>query len=135
MATDDRLAPDDGDQPGDGPQEGGLAGAVGSAEQHDLARADVEVETGESGEAAEQADGSTEADDRVHEDRGNGTGGRESRPRRAGRAVGVTLMVSGTIVLLFVAFLLWGTGLHEARAQSSLKKDFEQALAQQAAAG
>ncbi|HEY2331947.1 MAG TPA: class E sortase [Acidimicrobiales bacterium] len=45
----------------------------------------------------------------------------------------MTLMITGTVVLLFVAFLLWGTGLHEARAQSSLKKDFEQSLAQQAA--
>jgi sortase A len=35
-------------------------------------------------------------------------------------------------VLLFVAYLLWGTGLHEARAQQSLKRDFEQSLAVQA---
>jgi sortase A len=37
--------------------------------------------------------------------------------------------VAGTVVLLFVAYLLWGTGLHEAKAQSSLKKQFEQSLA------
>ncbi len=38
-------------------------------------------------------------------------------------------MAAGLVVLLFVAYLLWGTGVHEARAQHSLKEQFERSLA------
>ncbi|MGD9796947.1 MAG: sortase [Acidimicrobiia bacterium] len=48
------------------------------------------------------------------------------------RGVGKALIAGGTLLLLFVAYLLWGTGLHEARAQRSLKADFERSLAAQA---
>jgi sortase A len=41
-------------------------------------------------------------------------------------------MVLGAVLLLFVAYLLWGTGLHEARAQRDLKDDFARSLAAQA---
>lgn len=37
-------------------------------------------------------------------------------------------MAGGVLVLLFVAYQLWGTNLQEARAQSSLKRDFERVL-------
>ena len=40
------------------------------------------------------------------------------------RGVGRTLIGAGVLVLLFVAYQLWGTNLAEARSQRSLKKDF-----------
>lgn len=43
--------------------------------------------------------------------------------------VGRALIAAGTLVLLFVAYQLWGTGLREAQAQSTLTEDFSQALA------
>ena len=42
--------------------------------------------------------------------------------------VGRVLIALGTVVLLFVAYQLWGTGLHEARAQSNLEEEFEESL-------
>lgn len=39
-------------------------------------------------------------------------------------------MAAGTILLLFVAYQLWGTGLAEARSQSTLKDAFEQLVQQ-----
>jgi sortase A len=43
--------------------------------------------------------------------------------------VGRALIAVGTVVLLFVAYQLWGTGIHEARAQSDLVEEFERSLA------
>lgn len=43
--------------------------------------------------------------------------------------IGRALVGAGVIVLLFVAYQLWGTGLQEARAQRSLSRDFEELLA------
>src|SRR5438067_4731258 len=37
---------------------------------------------------------------------------------------GRTLMTTGVVILLFVAYQLWGTGLSEHKAQSRLKKQF-----------
>lgn len=48
-------------------------------------------------------------------------------------AIGRTLITSGTLILLFVAYQLWGTGLQEAKAQRGLSKEFE-ALKEQIAA-
>ena len=42
--------------------------------------------------------------------------------------VGRVLIAVGTVVLLFVAYQLWGTGLHEARAQSDLVEEFQRSL-------
>lgn len=42
--------------------------------------------------------------------------------------VGRALIAAGTLVLLFVAYQLWGTGLREAQAQSTLTDDFSRAL-------
>ena len=39
------------------------------------------------------------------------------------------MIAAGVLILLFVAYQLWGTGLAEARAQRELKKEFEQLLA------
>ena len=47
--------------------------------------------------------------------------------------IGRTLISSGVIILMFVAFQLWGTGVQHARAQDSLANDFEQQLAAAAA--
>ena len=43
-------------------------------------------------------------------------------------AVGRLLIASGTVILLFVAYQLWGTGLREARAQSELTEEFSESL-------
>lgn len=44
--------------------------------------------------------------------------------RRWVGGLGRTLIASGTLILLFVAYQLWGTGLAEARSQRSLKDEF-----------
>ncbi len=53
--------------------------------------------------------------------------------RRAIAAVGRVLVTLGLLILLFVAYQLWGTGLITARAQSGLKSDFKKEQAQHAA--
>jgi len=45
-------------------------------------------------------------------------------------AVGRTLITAGVLILLFVAYQLWGTGLHEAKAQDKLENEFEAQLKQ-----
>ena len=44
-------------------------------------------------------------------------------------SVGRFLITSGIVVLLFVAYQLWGTGLQEAQAQDSLSGEFDELLA------
>ncbi len=39
-------------------------------------------------------------------------------------AVGRVLLVAGVLVLLFIPYLLWGTGLYTARAQAQLRNEF-----------
>src|SRR5204862_4263616 len=41
-------------------------------------------------------------------------------------AIGRVLVTVGILLLLFVAYQLWGTGIYEARAQSRLQDQFEQ---------
>jgi len=41
------------------------------------------------------------------------------------RGIGRTLLTLGVLILLFVGYQLWGTGVHAARAQDSLENDFE----------
>ncbi|MDP9418863.1 MAG: class E sortase [Actinomycetota bacterium] len=48
--------------------------------------------------------------------------------RRAIGGFGRLLIALGTVVLLFVAYQLWGTGLREAQAQSELTEEFSEAL-------
>ena len=54
-------------------------------------------------------------------------------PRRGWRGavgrIGRSLTVIGALVLGFVAFQLWGTGLHHASAQRDLRREFEEQLA------
>ena len=50
-------------------------------------------------------------------------------------AVGRTLAVLGVVMLLFVAFELWGTGLQQAQAQDNLEGDLAERLRQAVAAG
>jgi sortase A len=45
------------------------------------------------------------------------------------RAIGRVLITSGLLILLFVAYQLWGTAIWEARAQSDLENQFERELA------
>jgi len=40
------------------------------------------------------------------------------------------MIAAGVLILLFVAYQLWGTGLAEARSQRALRKQFERSLAQ-----
>ncbi len=44
--------------------------------------------------------------------------------RRTIREIGLDLITAGIMVLLFVGYQLWGTGLAEANSQSQLKKQF-----------
>jgi sortase A len=44
------------------------------------------------------------------------------------RGVGKTLIAIGTLLLLFVAYQLWGTGLQEARSQRALRTEFRRSL-------
>ena len=48
--------------------------------------------------------------------------------RRVMAGTGRTLIAAGVLILLFVVYQLWGTGLAEARSQRSLKKEFRQLL-------
>ncbi len=50
-------------------------------------------------------------------------------------AVGRTLAILGVIMLLFVAFELWGTGIQQAQAQGTLESEFAERFRQAAAAG
>src|SRR5262245_21369545 len=43
-------------------------------------------------------------------------------------AVGRTCIAAGVLILLFVAYQLWGTGIREAQAQRKLENEFEQRL-------
>jgi sortase A len=49
--------------------------------------------------------------------------------RRTVNALGRVLVTVGTLMLLFVAWQLWGTGLYESAQQSALRSDFEHARA------
>ena len=46
--------------------------------------------------------------------------------RQVMRGTGRTFITAGVLILLFVAYQLWGTGLAEARGQRSLKNQFEE---------
>jgi len=50
------------------------------------------------------------------------------RTARALGMVGRTLITAGVLILLFVAYQLWGTGIQEARAQDDLESEFDAAL-------
>lgn len=45
-------------------------------------------------------------------------------------AIGRTCITAGSLLLLFVAYQLWGTGIREAQAQDRLGSDFAKALAE-----
>jgi sortase A len=45
-------------------------------------------------------------------------------------AVGRTCITAGVLILLFVVYQLWGTGIREAQAQDRLEQDFKDKLAQ-----
>jgi sortase A len=45
------------------------------------------------------------------------------------RAVGRVLITVGLLILLFVAYQLWGTGIYESRAQSDLQDKFDREIA------
>jgi sortase A len=45
-------------------------------------------------------------------------------------AVGRTCITAGVLILLFVAYQLWGTGIREAQAQDQLEDDFAEVLAE-----
>lgn len=50
--------------------------------------------------------------------------------RNALAALGRVLITLGILILAFVAYQLWGTGVYTARAQSTLENQFEEALEQ-----
>jgi sortase A len=51
--------------------------------------------------------------------------------RRVLGGVGRVLVTLGTLLLLFVAYQLWGTGIYQARAQDDLRHQFEQTVGRQ----
>jgi sortase A len=58
--------------------------------------------------------------------------GRPARLRplwRTVREIGYGLITAGLVVLLFVAYQLWGTGIAEANSQRQLKRQFDQLIA------
>jgi sortase A len=55
--------------------------------------------------------------------------GRHLDLRTVARRLGGLLMIAGGLVLGFVAFQLWGTGIEHANAQRELRTEFEQSLA------
>jgi sortase A len=46
--------------------------------------------------------------------------------RRVLGGIGRVMITAGALILLFVAYQLWGTGIHTARAQDGLQSQFEQ---------
>ena len=48
--------------------------------------------------------------------------------RRAIAGIGRTLVTLGLLILLFVVYQLWGTGIFTARAQENLKRDFQKQI-------
>jgi len=50
--------------------------------------------------------------------------------RTAIGAFGRVLITAGVLILLFVAYQLWGTGIYEARAQSDLESQFQHEVSQ-----
>ena len=60
--------------------------------------------------------------------RGTASSRRRLRTTRALSAVGRLLIVAGAVVLLFVAYQLWGTGFREAASQRALRSEFDQQL-------
>src|SRR5207302_5951251 len=50
------------------------------------------------------------------------------RTSRVLLAIGRSLIAFGTLLLLFVAYELWGTGITEARHQRQLKREFAQLI-------
>jgi sortase A len=55
---------------------------------------------------------------------------RVAEVRRLIAGIGRTLMTVGALILLFVIYQLWGTGIFTARAQAQLKDKFQQELKQ-----
>jgi sortase A len=53
--------------------------------------------------------------------------------RRVLGGIGRVMITAGTLILLFVAYQLWGTGLRTAQAQNGLESDFEAQAEQYAA--
>lgn len=53
--------------------------------------------------------------------------------RRVLGGIGRVMIVAGTLILLFVAYQLWGTGLRTAQAQNRLESDFEEQAEQYSA--
>jgi hypothetical protein len=78
VAEDLGLTRDHGQQAGAGPKDAGLAGTVGTLQQHDLPPRRVEVDAGEGRKGPEQGDGRAEADGRGHVDVTNATGSRSN---------------------------------------------------------
>ncbi len=55
--------------------------------------------------------------------------GTVARVRTALRGAGKACISAGVLILLFVAYQLWGTGIAEARSQRALKREFAASLA------
>jgi sortase A len=153
VAAEDLTRPGaEGQEAGQQPQQGRLAGAVWPGDEHDLTLVDVQIHAGQGREAAQQADGGAEVNGerRQCDSRFDGSGDSVRRrskqpPTAAGAAgdrraagtldqmdrfrsalsgIGAVLTGTGVLILLFVAYQLWGTGLYTSRQQGDLKAQF-----------
>lgn len=145
--------PAEGDQTGQHPQQGGLTRTVGSADQHDLMAGHGEIGTGQGREPSQHCHGVVHLDGGMHTRRryrlvAPATESvprrpiasrivieRESPPRRspsrANQVLGVIgrLLISiGLLLLGFVGYQLWGTGIEQSQAQNRLAEEFDTLL-------
>ena len=130
-----------------------LSRAVRACKENSLAGVYLEVDTRERGETTQHAHGRPKAYDaqksllrgvrRYQVSLRTGGRARRTNPpparepsaragtidgvRRTIAGIGRTLVTLGLLILLFVAYQLWGTGIFTARAQDSLKSNFTKA--------
>jgi len=129
-------------EPGQEPQQRRLTGAVGPGHEDHLAFHHVEIDAGQGRIAAEEAHGGAQIDGRwaqidsicsaglprlnLSVRRSAHILGVVDRLRSVLSALGAILTGAGVLILLFVAYQLWGTGLYTDRQQDSLKSQFKQ---------
>lgn len=117
LAEDERLAGYHPEQTGTGPQQAGLTGSVGAAQEHHVAPGHVEIDSGQDGEAAGQRHCGTKTDYLVHDDRLNASDDPLSIAIRAARRTGtVEAMQLVLLALLAGALAGWVAGRRPAAA-------------------
>lgn len=140
------LAVAHGHEAGAHPQQRRLARTVRAFDQHHLTGVHLEVDFRKCGEATEESYGRAESHGCSHRVWGPWYEGLPGIPirmppaplpvsvatvwpvRRVVSGVGRALIGAGLVILLFVAYQLWGTGLAESRSQQSLRDELTRSL-------